>query len=290
MKTWILFLSFALPLPLFADQIVLLSGEKFEGEILSEDTREVVFETARTRSRSHRVVHHFQHEIIRSMQRTNPRPEILPEVEAGSLAARAQSDFEDVAYDLQELKDTLQQDDAIDQGRYDDAISKYKLVSDQSYEATKVETNLTRKVEFITLNQNAFELWIVAIEGKVEAMEEKEERLEDALDNELDLAEEQLDALRDRIEEQQRNSRSKIRLGSNRTTTTTVTPAEKALIARVDRAKSRMTQFDNWRRANGDQIKGLEAEAAVLKEKSGQLKTDLSAAKRQLKEQERLRR
>jgi hypothetical protein len=287
MKKWTLLLLLALPAPLLADQVTLISGEVLEGEILSEDARELVFETARTRSRTHRIVHHLAHNVVRSVSRQNPRPEIMPELAEGSFAGDGVAKAEPI-YDMQALKDALAEKDLLDRGQYDEAIGKYKIIAERVYAATRVETNLSEKAQLLTLQQNSYDLWIVAIEGKVDALEEKEERLEEVVENELELAEDELEALRDRLEDRTRDtSRPTIRLGSGRTATAVATPAEKALVARHDAAKRKMMQFGAWKKANGDVIKAAEAEAALLEEKSKQIKGELTLINREIRDQER---
>lgn len=289
MKILFTLLIITTTLPLCADRVTLVSGEVLEGEILTENSKELIFETARTRSRTYRIVHHLSHEVVKSVNRTNPKPQILPELTPGSFTQKVQSDFALVEYNAQEMKDTLQQDTLIDQGQFDEAINKYQMVAEQSYEAFKAETNVVEKGTFLTIQQNAYQLWIVAIEGKVDTLKEKEKRLEDTLDNELEAAEDQLEALRDRVAQQNRSSRT-VRLGSGRTTATAASPAEQALLARVKRAQSRLSQFDTWKQQNGAQIKSLEAEAAVIDEKSDQTRDELKVIQREIRDLERLRR
>ena len=278
---------------LFADRVTLISGEQLEGEILTEDARELVFETARTRSRSHRIVHHLSHDVISKVTRGNPRPEIMDELATGGFTDASAEEVEPV-YDLLALKDALQKRSFLDEGEYDQAADQYKKVSEYAYNATKAETNLTAKSELLTIQQNAYELWIVALDGKVDALKEREKNIEESVENAVDIAQTNLEMYQDRIADQERssnrNSGKTIRLGSNRTAEKPLTPTEKALVAHLDRAKQRMAQFDGWRRTNGEAISGLEAESDLLDEKSRQVKNEIAQVKRDLRTQERIRR
>ena len=145
-------------------------------------------------------------------------------------------------------------------------------------------------MELLTIQQNAYDLWVVALEGQIEAMEEREERAEDAVKNALEQAEDQLEALREQLDDDDRDRGRVVRLGSNRTPDQNASPAEKALLARVRQAQQRMSQFDAWKRSNGDKMKNLEAEAELTKEKSNQVKRNVSNAKQELKDEQRTKR
>jgi hypothetical protein len=288
----IIFLAFA-PVA-WTDTLELISGEVLEGEMLSENARELEFEISRTRSRSFRNVLIVSHDLIKKISRTTPKPQILPEITEDSRLRSDTPKEVKATYSRAKLKDLLRQNKSLmEDGKYDESIALYKTVVDEAYEASKVETNLLARMELATVEESGYKYWIVALEGKGDSLEEKERRLETIIEGEVDIAEDNLAKHRNQTRTNSRGSgRSVVKLGTGRTrsTVTSEGPAETRLKLRYEQVLNRKSQFDAWAKANAEEVKNLEAEAALLKEKAKQLSGELSTLKRQARELERLKR
>ena len=148
-------------------------------------------------------------------------------------------------------------------------------------------------MELATVEESGYKYWIVALEGKGDSLEEKERRLEVIIEGEVDIAEDNLAKHRSQTRTNSSgSSRSVVKLGTGRTRSTITSggPVETRLKLRYGQALNRKRQFDAWAKNNAEDVKNLEAEAALLKEKAKQLSKELYTLKRQARELERLRR
>ncbi|MFP6905447.1 MAG: hypothetical protein VCG02_09540 [Verrucomicrobiota bacterium] len=297
---WCLILFLAFASVAWTDTLELISGEVLEGEMLSENARELEFEISRTRSRSYRNVLIVSHDVIKKISRTTPKPQILPEITEDSRLSNDTPKEVKATYSLAKLQDLLRQNKSLmEDGKYDESIALYKSVVDEAYEASKVETNLLARMELATVEESGYKYWIVALEGKGDSLEEKERRLEVIIEGEVDIAEDNLAKHRNQTKHQNQtrtnssgSSRPVVRLGTGRTRSTVTNggPVETRLKLRYEQALNRKRQFDAWAKNNAEDVKNLEAEAALLKEKAKQLSKELYTLKRQARELERLRR
>ena len=291
---WCLILFLAFASVAWTDTLELISGEVLEGEMLSENARELEFEISRTRSRSYRNVLIVSHDVVKKISRTTPKPQILPEITEDSRLSKDAPKEVKATYSLARLQDLLRQNKSLmEEGKYDESIALYKSVVDEAYEASKVETNLLARMELATVEESGYKYWIVALEGKGDSLEEKERRLEVIIEGQVDIAEDNLSKHRNQGRTSGSGSgRSVVKLGTGRTRSNVSSggPAETRLKLRYEQALNRKSQFDAWAKANAEEVKNLEAEATLLKEKAKQLSKELYTLKRQARELERLRR
>jgi hypothetical protein len=291
---WYLILCLTVGSVVWADTLELISGEVLEGEILTENARELEFEISRTRSRSFRNVLIVSHDLVKRLSRSTPKPKILAEITESTRLNNEPPQEVDVTYSLEKLKDLLRMNEGLmENGQYDDAIALYKSVVDDAYEASKVESNLVARMELTEVQERGYKFWIVALDGKQDSMKEKERRLETIVENEVDVAEDNLDKARDLARQNSRsNDRTVVKLGSGRTRSPVATggQSDKTLQLIYDQAVAKKSQFDAWAKTNAAEIKNLEAEAALLKEKNKQISRELYTLKRQVKDHEKIRR
>ncbi|MEM7395414.1 MAG: hypothetical protein AAF492_24035, partial [Verrucomicrobiota bacterium] len=130
----------------------------------------------------------------------------------------------------------------------------------------------------LELRIRAHKLWSVALEGKAEALEEKEKRMEQDVEGRVKQAESRLSEYQKEkkrsSDDKRRKNRIELRrqeLGSGN---------ENELKDNLQLARRRVQDFHRWAQRNANEIKNYESQVELLEEKTDQLEDELKLYKK----------